>query len=152
MDWDLDGGLETPVKKGSKMRDQMGESIGASQTQMSEMSKAMTVASEVKQLSMSDGDEIPSDMEDSMEDQFEMGSSESSDDIDKESNLIDSQNPVEQLKMMTPRPEAIALEMDTDDDISSENEQEMEVASESSSEDEMEDIPAIKSIDKDSNS
>ena len=30
MDWDLDGGLETPVKKGSKMRDQMGESIGAS--------------------------------------------------------------------------------------------------------------------------
>ena len=130
----------------------MGESIGASQTQMSEMSKAMTVASEVKQLSMSDGDEIPSDMEDSMEDQFEMGSSESSDDIDKESNLIDSQNPAQQLKLMTPRPEAIALEMDTDDDISSENEQEMEVASESSSEDEMEDIPAIKSIDKDSNS
>ena len=53
---------------------------------------------------------------------------------------------------MTPRPEAIALEMDTDDEISSESEQEMEVASESSLEDEMEDIPAIKSIEKDSNS
>ena len=72
------------------------------------------MASEVKALSMSDGDEIPSDMDDQFE--MEMGSSDSSDDIERESRLLDSQNKIGQL--MTPKPEVKALEMDSDDNLS----------------------------------
>ena len=123
--------------------------MSASQTQMSVMSKAKTVASEVKELSLSDGDEIPSDMEDQFE--MEMGSSDSSDDIERESNLLDSQNQINQL--MTPKPVVKALEMDSDDEISSENDQQIEVASESSQDEEIEDnnIQDAKPEEKSSN-
>lgn len=80
-----------------------------------------------------------------------MGSSDSSDDIERESNLLDSQNQINQL--MTPKPVVKALEMDSDDEISSENDQQIEVASESSQDEEIEDnnIQDAKPEEKSSN-